>query len=73
LILFPRVLIKRNSIRKNLEIKEKKVLDQQQKSLIKNPTNSRKMETKINQKKNKIKTSNQDHKSVVKSKKSPSS
>lgn len=88
MILFPRALIKRNSIEKNLEIKEKinleikkkinleikekKALVQHLRSLIKNPTNSRKMEIKINLKKKKIKTNNPDLKSAVKSKKSPS-
>ena len=69
LILFQKVMIKRNLIKKNLGTKEKKVPDQRQKNLTKNPTNFKKMEIKINQKKNKTKMNNLDHKYVDKSKK----
>ena len=69
LILFKKVMIKRNLIKKNLGTKEKKVPDQRQKNLTKNPTNFKKMEIKINQKKNKTKMNNLDHKYVDKSKK----
>ena len=69
LILFQKVLINRNLIKKNLGKKEKKVPDQRQKNLTKNPTNFKKMEIKINQKKNKTKMNNLDHKYLDKTKK----